>query len=69
MANQIDIILDREDFLEINKFVINLSRPKLSSDFADFITPKIQKHGVKCWMKNEFNWVSTKESVLLILFN
>ena len=63
MEYQIVIQLDREDFLKINEFVINLSRPKLSSDFADFITQKTQSHGVKCWMKNDFNWVSTKESI------
>jgi hypothetical protein len=63
MEFQINIKLEREDFLKINEFVISLSRPKLSSDFADFITQKIQSHGVKCWMKNDFNWVSKKESM------
>lgn len=64
--NQIKIFnieLEKEDFSEINKFILsNAKRPMLSSSFADFISPKLQDLDVKCWLKNHFNYISTKES-------
>ena len=58
--NQLKIKLNDDDFLEIKKFFLDNQRPKLSADFADFASLKIQKHGVKCWLKNNHNFISKK---------
>jgi hypothetical protein len=59
----IKIKLAKEDFLEINIFVLHQRRPKLSSDFADYISLKIQDYDVKCWLRNAFNYISCKQSI------
>ena len=45
------IILDGDDIIKIRSFILENKRPKLSCDFADFISPKIQLKSVKCWLK------------------
>ena len=59
----IKLQLTQEDFFGIRKFILDHRRPKLSSDFADFMTKKIQtKFNVNCWLKNDFNYISSKNN-------
>jgi hypothetical protein len=57
----IAIKLDNNDFIEIKKCVLKNLRPKLSADFADFASVKIQEFGeIKCWLKNRHNYLSDR---------
>lgn len=37
-------------------------RSKFISDFSNFLSEKIQKHGINCWLKCDFNWFKKNES-------
>ena len=58
---KLTIQLDTLDFIEIRKFLLSNKRHTLSGDFADYVSLKIQKKGVKCWLKNKYNYVSIKK--------
>lgn len=58
---QIKLQLNTADLSEIKGFVLENDRHTLSTDFADFITFKLQETGVKCWLKNMANYLTTKK--------
>jgi hypothetical protein len=67
--SKIIIKFDKSDILKLKEFVLNHQRPKLSSDFIDFIAIKLKEEGVKCWLTYSSNYIlkackSNKKSFL-----
>ena len=52
-TNIIQINIKYEDLIP---FIVNYPRKKFKSLFTDLLSENLQQKGIKCWLKNSYNW-------------
>jgi hypothetical protein len=59
---EILINLTLVEWIHLQKFIGVFKRKKFKTGFDDFLSQKLQKKNVKCWLRSKFNWFKTDKS-------
>ncbi|CAF0909191.1 unnamed protein product, partial [Brachionus calyciflorus] len=61
--DEIKIVLTDEDVNLLQNFISNYQyRSKFNTEFDDFLSERLQKHEIKCWLRSKSNWFKKERS-------